>query len=660
MKNPFFLLLPAATLAGCGASNAAEIKPNLKVLICTGDYGMHAQARVPMIQNAVAKAAPGSNVQFEAHQSFNFTKVLENPGYANRFDAVVMGDIAIGQLTPTAQRNLISFVQNGGGLVYAMWAKSTLPFNGAPEAVAMPLAPILPYQYPKSDVARADATLSSSSAPFFQGIDFSKLTEEGARKNLDHLLIERAANKGRVLALYGAFGPSWKYVRYATHEKLPGAWDEFPDLGELWARVLERAAQSSPVRNQSRAALDARVRETPLRAQISVDGTRTIDEIRAANFSIVALQQLYNEDGGEGEGLFLELNPRDWFDRRSQEVLPNTKGVKADKPAFFRDFNIKGIYMGDNSYGSYGKWDDAKYAEQIQKAIDEQKKYPEILTFFQAGNEPPLDENYVKFHDKFVKGVLAQAPNYRVVGPNKAFNLLGVDPKEMQFYIDRAGSTTDVLNWHTYAQPPATTLAETIYWSDKATGKLRSPGQAKVMFTESDAWNQGESQFNYLMERAFTFLPEKRIIGTFQYCMRPRSEGGTYRFGVLQPEGDFEANYNGYWAWRNLRGQMTPTQISGVAPGSSNSLRAISSRSADAKTFTTVVYYGAPLFDGVAGKKSSKATVSVAPKLPSGNYKLEISDVTWNNRAVRTANGAGAVSIELAPYSAAALTWTRQ
>ena len=72
------------------------------------------------------------------------------------------------------------------------------------------------------------------------------------------------------------------------------------------------------------------------------------------------------------------------------------------------------------------------------------------------------------------------------------------------------------------------------------------------MFTESDAWNTGDSQFNYLMERALTFLPEPRIIANFQYCMEKRFEGGTYYFGVLQPEGEFSANYNGYWVWRNL------------------------------------------------------------------------------------------------------------
>jgi hypothetical protein len=42
-----------------------------------------------------------------------------------------------------------------------------------------------------------------------------------------------------------------------------------------------------------------------------VDATKAIDQVRAANFSIVALQQLYNEDGGAGEDLFLALNPRD-------------------------------------------------------------------------------------------------------------------------------------------------------------------------------------------------------------------------------------------------------------------------------------------------------------------------------------------------------------
>ena len=654
------LLFAAVVTTGAGCAQAVEIKPNLKILICTGDFGMHAQARVPMIKNAVEKAAPNSNVSWEAHQSFNFTSVLESPGYANRFDAIVMGDIGVGQITPRAQQNLVQFVQNGGGLIYAMHAKSGLPFQGAPEANPMPLIPILPYQYPDIATPRADSQKIASDTTFFAGVNFAPLTEEAARKNLDHLLIERSEGKGRVLALYGAFGPSWKRIRYATHEKVPGGWEDFPHLGEVWTRVLERAAASSPIRTQSRAAIDARVQNAPLRATIDVDGTKTIDQIRAANFSIVAFQQLYNEDGGQGEDLFLALNPRDWFDRRTQEVLPNTKGKMADKPAFLRDFNIKGIYMGDNSYGSYGNWTDEKYQEQIAKAVADKAKWPEQLTFFQAGNEPPLDEKYVQFHQKFVGGVLEKAPDYKVIGPNKAFNILGVNPKEMQFYIAQCGKTTDVLNWHTYAQPPSMTLAEARYWSDRATGKLRSAGPAPVMFTESDSWNQGDSQFNYLMQRAFTFLPEKRIIGTFQYCMRPRSEGGTYRFGVLQPEGEMAANYNGYWVWRNLRGQMTATTVLGAENAARDHLRAISSRSQDGKTFTTIVYYDGGFFDGASGKKADKANITIRSQLPPGDYKLEISEVRWNERKTRAANAKAPVEVELLPYQAAALTWTRQ
>ena len=329
----------------------------------------------------------------------------------------------------------------------------------------------------------------------------------------------------------------------------------------------------------------------------------------------------------------------------------------ADKPAFFQAYNIKGIYMGDNSYGSYGKWDDAKYQQQIDKAVAAKKEHPDVIEFFQAGNEPPLNEKYVQFHQKFVGGVLAGAPDYKVVGPNKAFNLLGVNPKEMDFYLDNAGKTTDVLNWHTYAQPPSTVVAEANYWSLRANGKMRAPGPAKVMFTESDAWNQGASQFNYLMERGFLFLADPTIIANFQYCMRPRSEGGTYRFGVLQPEGEFEANYNGYWAWRNLRGQMTSTQIQG-APQSA--VRAISSRGEEGKTFTTVVYYGTPYFDAITGKRASVATVTVAPKLPAGTYKLEISDIKWDARKTSEGDAKAPVKLNLSPYEAVALTWTRQ
>ena len=345
MKKIRFLL-GAALCFSCGAARAAPIAPHLKVLICTGDYGHHAQDRVPLIEQAVENSAPNSRVSWEAHQSYNFTKVLESPGYAAQFDAVVMGDIAIGQLTPRAQQNLVQFVRNGGGLVWVMWAKSTLPFQGSEDAVPMPLKTVLPLAYPDLNAPAKGAKVTASTDTFWQDVDFSALTEDKARKPLDHLLIEAGAGKGRVLALYGAFGPSFKRLRYATYETVPGGWGDFPALGEVWTRVLNEAAQASPIRTQSRAAIDAQTKDVPLQVAVAVDGTRTVDQIRAADFSVVSLTQLYNEDGGKNEELFLALNPRDWFDRRTQQVLANTKGEKSDKPAFLAKFQHQGHHHG--------------------------------------------------------------------------------------------------------------------------------------------------------------------------------------------------------------------------------------------------------------------------------------------------------------------------
>ena len=635
-----------------------ELTPHLKVFLCTGDFGMWAQDRVGMITNAVEKASPGAHVAWESHQSYNMTRLLESPAFAGRFDVIIIADAGIGQVTPAAQRNLVNFVKAGGGLVWGAVAKGTLPFQGSPEAVPMPLADILPVAYPDFGKPHPEASARPSTDKLFQGINWGALKDKGARGALKRLAWERKVGKGLVFALAGGFTKPVKYIRYATFECLPGGWDQFPGLGALWCRVLQHVGANSPIRSVSRADVHARYPAKPLDARLSVNAARQVDDIRAAVFSIVALQQLYNENGGQGENLFLALNPRDWFDRRSQEVMPNTKGAKSDKPALFKEYNIRGIYMGENSYGSYGQWDDAKYKEQIAKAIAARKTWPDQIIFFQAGNEPPLDAGYVAFHQRFVGGVLAGAAGYQVVGPNKAFNLLGVHQAEMQLYIDKCGKTTDVLNWHTYAQPPSTVLAEARYWSGRAAGKMRKPGPAKVMFTESDAWNTGDSQFNYLMERALTFLPEPRIIANFQYCMRKRFEGGTYRFGVLQPEGEFSANYNGYWVWRNLRGRMLEAKL--TAPDGQDSLRAISSISRDGRTVTTVVYFGAPVWKERARHEAARIDVDVT--LPSGQWTLSRSDVTWKQRKESEAgvmSGHGQVHLLLAPYHAVALTWTR-
>ena len=76
IRWPFLWVSAAILLSICPpAAWAAEIK----VLLCTGDYGMWAQDRVPLITNAVAKAIPGK-AKFESEQAFNFVKKLEAAG----------------------------------------------------------------------------------------------------------------------------------------------------------------------------------------------------------------------------------------------------------------------------------------------------------------------------------------------------------------------------------------------------------------------------------------------------------------------------------------------------------------------------------------------------------------------------------------------------
>ena len=648
----FALLL---LLMVCGPSQAA---PPIKVLLCTGDYGMWAQDRAAMIEAAVGKARPGGAV-FETEQSFNFVKKLEAPGYAERFDVIACGDVALGQMTTRMQAALVRFVDGGGGLIYVVQAKSGIAFTGAREVEPLPLAGILPYKYPATDPAQ-DATAPAAGDPLFAGLDFSHTPPLPAG---GRLLLERKQGAGRVLALFGAFSASYKYVSYATYTREPGGWDEWPGLGEFWARLLERAASGSPVRGLTRAQTDARTPETPLAVQATVDATRETDDVRAADFSIVALQQLYNEDGGANEGLFLDLNPRDWFDRRSQEVLPNTAGKFPDKPALFRQYHITGILMGDNSYGSYSGWDEAKWKTETAKYVEAARKYPDILRFFQPGNEPPPDAGYFAFHNRIAQAVRQGAPNMQVMGPNTAFNIAGVDAQAMKAFLAACGPNTDVLNWHIYGRCPESVRDEAQYWSRYATGRLHTPGPARVLFTEADSWNTESSQFNYLMDRAFTFLPTKEIIACFQYCMEPRSEGGPYKFGVLQPEGEMSANYNGYWIWRGLRGRLVDVALPGLPPGARDHCRVLASRADGGRTVTVVAYYDTGYFDGPARARAAQAEFALRVKLPPGRYTLQRSDADWQTRRVQdvpgTAQGTAQAAATLAPCQAVAFTWTR-
>jgi hypothetical protein len=98
-----------------------------------------------------------------------------------------------------------------------------------------------------------------------------------------------------------------------------------------------------------------------------------------------------------------------------------------------------------------------------------------------------------------------------------------------------------------------------------------------------------------------------------------------------------------------------------AAPDGQDSLRAISSISRDGKTVTAVVYFGTPVWREKARYETAKIDVEVA--LPAGQWTLARSDVTWNQRKEAEAaimSGQAQIRLELAPYHAVALTWTRK
>jgi hypothetical protein len=643
-----FTLWAAMLLAALATPVAAA---RMKVLICAGDAGMWAQERVPLIRSAVEAASPGL-ATFVNEQSFNFVEKLEAPGFVDQFDVVVFGDVALGEITPEAQQALVHYVEQGGAIVYVVWGKSGVPFLASRDVVPMPLENVLPYQYPKND-PRPDAKVYRRDDAFFKGLDFAGAPDDAGKP----LLLSRKHGRGTVYALRGAFGHRYKRISYAKYEPEPVSWAKWPGLGELWARILKDVGEPAKA-----TAPPSRASRVSLRAE--VDATKAIDDVRAGNFSIVGLSQLYVEDGGRGEDLFLELNPTGLLDRRTNEMLSNTSGKFPDKPALIRRFGIKGIIMGGNSYGSYGNWDGARYAKEASAAVEAAKAYPDILEYFQPGNEPPLNDGYFQFHKRFTSLVLQAAPGLQVIGPNKAFNLSGVDETGMEAYIAACGSTTDVLNWHIYGQPPSIVRREALHWSKRAEGKLRTPGPGRIMFTEADIWNTGDSQFNYLMMRALTFLPLKEIVGTFQYCMRPRYEGGTYWFGVLQPEGEFSANYNGYWIWRDLRGKLVETRATATPAPASGNLHVIASRQDEGTKITVLAYYDSGYFDRDAGAMADKAEYQLHVKLPAGKYKATRSEAAWNIRKSVPMDGEFAnsaiVAGSLGSCQAVSYTWIRQ
>ncbi len=146
-----------------------ELAPNLKVFLCTGDFGMWAQDRAAMIINAVRNSSPGAHVAWESQQSYNMTPLLESAAFVKRFNVIIIADVGIGQITPAAQRNLVQFVEAGGGLVWGVCGKATLPFQDSPAAVPMPLTGILPFAYPDFGKPHPEASVRPSTDTLFQG-----------------------------------------------------------------------------------------------------------------------------------------------------------------------------------------------------------------------------------------------------------------------------------------------------------------------------------------------------------------------------------------------------------------------------------------------------------------------------------------------------------
>ena len=596
-----------------------------------------------------------------------FVKKLEAPGYARQYDVIVCGDVALGQMTTRAQQAIVHFVKHGGGFIYVVWGKSTIPFQGPLQAQPMPLAKILPYHFfaknPTADLEPAAKALTVR-AGLFKGLNFAHTPSIKGP-----LALQRKAGKGRVLALL--FGPwaSYKYVGYAHFTLVPHGWNVWPQLGTFWYRLIHTMARTSPVRNQTWQQVRGAIHEVPLHVQVNVNSLKTIDVIRSADFSIVALEQLYVEDGGGLAKWFFRLNPTGFYDRVSQQALLATGQInhvptRKIVENVFKKYHMQGIIMGNDSYGSYSSWSPQTWKHEINRAIMAARKFPQYLKFLQPGNEPPCWSGYFKFHDRYAKAILAKVPGLKVIGPNTAFNVMGPDVKAMKAYIAACGKYTDILNWHIYAVPPGSEKQEVLYWTHYARGKLRTKGPVHVMFTESDAWNTGNSQFNYLMDRAYTFLPMKQIIACFQYCMDPRFEGGTYWFGVLQPKGKFEANYNGYWVWRNLRGNMVASNVRGSTALARSHCHVLASSNDGGKIITVVLYYDTGYFDGLKGQRSNSASVLVHVKLPPGRYQAKESSVDANTRKVAVlpgiAQGTATVRLTLQRCHAAAITWVRQ
>lgn len=314
--GPLLAMITVLALAA-GLAPASGAVP-IKVLLCTGDYGMWAQNRAHLITRVINKMAPGKAV-FKIEQTFNFVKKLEAPGYARQFDVIVCGDVGLGQMTTKAQQAIVNFVKHGGGFVYVVWAKSTLPFNGPLQAQPMPLAGILPYNFfgsnPTAQLEPGTHALTAN-APLFKGLNFA-----GTPAVKGPLALQRKVGKGRVLAVL--FGPwaAYNYISYATFKKKPHGWDVWPDLGRFWYDLLRQMAATSPIRGQTWRHVRAAIPNRPLHLQVRINATKTIDVIRSADFSIVALEQLYVEDGGGLARWFFKLNPRNFYDRVSQEAL---------------------------------------------------------------------------------------------------------------------------------------------------------------------------------------------------------------------------------------------------------------------------------------------------------------------------------------------------
>lgn len=359
---------------------------------------------------------------------------------------------------------------------------------------------------------------------------------------------------------------------------------------------------------------------------VYVDASRPEGEINRALFSLVNYQYLYANGTGKALQQFRILKPEGSqarIETRFADVEPrNDNGdpnrlnerqffagdgiaYVADAQRFVSDVARIGMapvlllayntpWLSDTGRATGAPTD---IDEWVEFAVEIVRAYGgvEAIPYVEVWNEPNIeqywtgsDAEYFRLFNATARALHREFPGIRVGGP--AASPGGNYPAYLREFLDACGEQADFISYHPYGERVDKIVRDVAYYNglfQQETGK----SGPRVMITESDHRIPPDDKFRYLVERQLALLDVQEHLIGFHHFSLPYYAEGSRVFGLIDTDGGVvPANYYPYWAFKDIRGERLPAQVSGSAAG--GGLSVISAASSEAGRVSTLISAG--------------------------------------------------------------------